>query len=403
MSIERVEYTYRKPNTRLDSQTGKYIGYKISVRVGGRRYREGGFSTKKEAQDYIDALRTKYKYSRHGLRAPEKQSHVLLRHLIQKRLEDFQDANRKALAERIFLYLLDITGPAAKVTDITYQHLKEFNTRRSTERTVQRDTPVAESTIDREMTEISSMLKKAGEYFPALEAYQPPKIPRLRLSDNRRTRTISDDEMYSLLAYYARPKEPNESERQYFDRITIGHALEFAWLTGSRRKEVVRLKRTDYFPDQDKLVIKRWKTMKSKKDSYSVFQPVPDRVRELLEIRANGSESEYFFSRDGKDSQGYLKSLKLACEKLGIKYGRFTDGGLIFHDARHTFVSMLLADDIDLETTRELAGLSREMVLRYAHSSPQAMRNAAKVLNKKALNISPKSQEAAMNSNSERG
>jgi integrase len=52
-----------------------------------------------------------------------------------------------------------------------------------------------------------------------------------------------------------------------------------------------------------------------------------------------------------------LKSLKLACEKLGIKYGRFTDGGLIFHDTRHTFVSSLLADDIDLETTRELAGL----------------------------------------------
>lgn len=403
MSIERVEYTYRKPNTRPDSQSGKFIGYKINVRVGGRRYREAGFATKKEAQDYIDELRTKHKYSRQGLKAPEKHSQVLLRHLIDKRLADIQERVRKALAERVFFYLLDITGPAAKVTDLTYQHLKEFNIRRSKEKTVQRDALVSESTVDREMTEISSMLKVAGEYFPALEDYQPPKIPRLRLSDNRRTRTISDDEMYQLLDHYARPREANESERQYFDRITIGHALEFAWLTGSRRKEVVRLKRTDYFPDQDKLVIKRWKTIKTKKDSYSIFQPVPDRVRELLEIRANSNPGDYFFSRDGKESQGYLKSLKLACEKLGIKYGRFTDGGLIFHDTRHTFVSSLLADDIDLETTRELAGLSREMVLRYAHSTPKAMRNAAKSLNKKALNISSMRQKAATNSNSGSG
>jgi site-specific recombinase XerC len=400
MSIERVEYTYRKPNTRLDSASGKYVGYKIYVRVGGRRYRETGFATKKEAQDYIDGLRTKHKYSRQGLKAPEKHSQVLLRHLIDKRLADIQDRVRKALAERVFFYLLDITGPAAKVEDLTYQHLKEFNTRRSKEKTVQRDVLVSESTVDREMTEISSMLKLAGEYFPALEDYQPPKIPRLRLSDNRRTRTISDDEMYRLLDHYARAREPNESDRQYADRITIGHALEFAWLTGSRRKEVVWLKRTDYFPDQDKLVIKRWKTMKAKKDSYSIFQPVPDRVRELLEIRMNSHPGDYFFSRNGKESHGYLKSLKLACEKLGIKYGRFTEGGLIFHDTRHTFVSMLLEDNNDLETTRELAGLSREMVLRYAHSMPQAKRNAAKSLNKKALNISSMRQKAATNSNS---
>ena len=176
-----------------------------------------------------------------------------------------------------------------------------------------------------------------------------------------------------------------------------------AWLTGSRRKEVVRLKRTDYFPDQDKLVIKRWKTIKTKKDSYSIFQPVPDRVRELLDIRTRLNHSEYFFSRDGRDSQGYLASLKLACGKLGIKYGRFTEGGLIFHDARHTFVSMLLEDDIDLETTRELAGLSREMVLRYAHSMPQAKRKAAMSLNKKALKISALRQKAATNSNGGNG
>jgi hypothetical protein len=148
---------------------------------------------------------------------------------------------------------------------------------------------VTESTVDREMTEISSMLKAAGEYFDALEDYSPPKIPRLQLSDNRRTRTLSDAEMIALVEHYARPRQPNESESQYFDRVTIGHALEFAWLTSSRRKEVVRLnKKTDYFPDQDELRIVRWKTIKAKQRSVSIFKPIPQRVREIARA-ANGA------------------------------------------------------------------------------------------------------------------
>jgi hypothetical protein len=56
-SVTRVEHAYKKPNTRYDAKTGKYIGYKIYVRVAGRRYREGGFATQKEAEDYIDELK----------------------------------------------------------------------------------------------------------------------------------------------------------------------------------------------------------------------------------------------------------------------------------------------------------------------------------------------------------
>lgn len=38
----------------------------------------------------------------------------------------------------------------------------------------------------------------------------------------------------------------------------------------------------------------------------------------------------------------------------------------------------------DIETTRDLAGLSREMVLRYAHSTPASKRRAAAVIDGRA-------------------
>lgn len=75
--------------------------------------------------------------------------------------------------------------------------------------------------------------------------------------------------------------------------------------------------------------------------------------------------------------------MKKACAKLGIPYGRFTSGGLTFHDSRQTFVSTLLGESVDLETTRELAGLSRDMILRYAHSSPENKRRAVSAINGK--------------------
>jgi hypothetical protein len=78
--------------------------------------------------------------------------------------------------------------------------------------------------------------------------------------------------------------------------------------------------------------------------------------------------------------------MKLACKKLDIPYGRYTEGGMIFHDTRHTFVSNLLENEVDLETTRDLAGLSRDMILRYAHTSAMSKRKAADVLDRISKN-----------------
>lgn len=384
MAIKLVEYQKKRPNTRYHPEKKVWIGYKIDVRVGGKRPRGGVFPTRKEAEDYIDQLKLAGTYKKSGIKySPGKAADVKLKDLFDRRIADIDDDKRKKLVKRVLYYLLDITGEQARVTDLTFQHLKRFNERRAREKTVGRETPVTDATIDREMTEISSTLKDAGDYFEALQGWQPPKIPRLALVDTRRERRIEDWEALGLIAHFARPREPFESDGQYFDRVLIGHSFEFALLTSSRRKEVVRLKKTAYQARADILKIFRWKTRKAKKQSVSVFSPVPKRVREILELRARlDPESEYFFSRDGRDSYGYLKAMRLACKKLGIPYGRYTEGGLIFHDTRHTFVSTMIENRVDLETARDLAGLSRDMILRYAHASPESKGRAAAVIDR---------------------
>lgn len=372
--------------------------YSIDIRVNNKRIRERGFVTREAANDYINDLRTSKRYAKLGLKNPNEKEKpktvsVKLADLFDKRLADLHHRQTIATLNRCKELLLSIVGENADVTDLTFQHLKEFNRQRGKQIT-QYDRQVEPSTVFREMTEISSMLSKAGEYFNELESYQPPKIPRPKVDKTRRERVITPKERDAILAQLNRPRG-DETEFQYEGRKLTALCFEFALLTASRRKEVVKLKRSDHVPELDKLRIKRWKTIKAKADSVSIFSPVPNRVVEILEQRkVDSPDKVYLFSIDGHDDQQYLDDMADACELAGIPYGKYTEGGLVFHDARHTFVTNLIQEGVDLETVRELAGLSREMILRYAHSSPESKQKAAQIIDKWAKNGHAKKTKA---------
>lgn len=224
------------------------------------------FPTKTEAERFIETAKQQNQYKRNGLKPPvtANAASIRLAALITARVADFPKGTRRNLVAKSLTYLLDITGEFICVTDVTFEHLKAYHKCRLRDLTP-RGTRVSETTIRREMTEISSVLKAAAEYFPELANYKPPKIPRPAIIDIRRERKISRAERSQLIEYYNRPRQSNEGYKQYLERLRVGHGLEFAWLTGSRRKEVVKLKRTAYSKDRDELKIIRWKTARSKK------------------------------------------------------------------------------------------------------------------------------------------
>jgi len=93
----------------------------------------------------------------------------------------------------------------------------------------------------------------------------------------------------------------------------------------------------------------------------------------LLALKATAT-SEYIFARNGIPYRHVGKSFMRACARA--KLSRVTP-----HTLRHTFASRLVMNGVDLRTVQELGGWKTiEMVLRYAHLSPNHKLNAVEGL-----------------------
>lgn len=388
-----VEFDYPRKNTKYDAKRKKWTGWQIDVYINqGKnkppKRRRPVYPTLEKANAAELALRVESQDIRLGIKKPVAERPITLQELFEKKLENIAERKKKEVSKRVFNYYLALLPPSILVNELTTAHLKMYELARAKDcvrgKRGEKGARVQPQTIDREITPIRATLKEAGEYFPELENWICPRFPRPEFAESRREMVIDEEDEIKILAHFARPRQKNESAEQYRGRLCIGLEFEFAILTSSRRKEVVMLKWTDYVPSQNLLKIKRWKTSKKGAEKITNFSPLPQRVLEILKIRRAQSSGDYIFSKDGRDTNGYREALELACGKLGIPYGRFTDGGLTFHDTRHTFVSRLVNAGIDIETVRELSGLSRDMILRYAHSSSEQKRRAVAVLDGKS-------------------
>lgn len=371
---------------RWDARRRAWVGWQIDVYVNQgpgkkpKRHRPT-FPSETDAKSAENRLRVKSENIRLGIEKPEAGiKYITVKDVLEKHLETITEKKRKQFAKRIFEYFLELLPVGIYINELTPPDLSLYEKNRALDLTA-RKTPVKPESIDREITEISAALHGAPARFKELQNWVCPPFPRPVITDTRRERTFSPGEVERIITYLARARETGEAAKKYNERILTAQEIEFALLTSSRRKEVVRVKWTDYFPEQDLLLITRWKTMKTKDASVTAFSPVPRRVHEILAARKKLTAGLYIFSGNGEVSYyRYIRDLKETCGHLGIPYGRHTEGGLIFHDARHTFVSNLLKNKVDLETARELAGLSRETILRYAHSSPEQKRAAVEIL-----------------------
>lgn len=370
MSVKKIFSEAKRPriHLRLDKRSGRYYSWSFDFRFEQKRYRKSGFASRSEAEAAENALRSRLLKKSVGLDVRGRVPTV--RELMDERIKAARGKKARQTVRRAWSSLLDVIPAGYLLTELSASDIYRMQDRLEQARSA-RGLPFSPHTIDRRLTEISAGLRAAHRYFPDMEEFQPPRVPRPRLPDTRRERVIGPEEFARLLEFLY----SGSAARQL-----VGHQLEFAALTSSRRKEVVKLKWSDYFPDQDLLKITRWKTLRSGGRSVTNFSPLPERVREILTERRDLSEGEYIFSRRGENSQSYLSILKRACSELEIPYGRFTSGGLIFHDTRHTFVTNILKAGADIETARELAGLSREMILKYAHSSAEQKKRAIRRL-----------------------
>lgn len=223
----------------------------------------------------------------------------------------------------------------------------------------------APKTIDDEVQEARSMVNKgvinskitgiAGDTLRAFE--ETSKL--LKRGENRRDRIVTHQEFESLLAH---------SPQHLKSIISIGY------YTGMRRKEILNLLWYKTYRDNEGNIHRMPKVDLGNRvihlEKHETKEKKPKDIPicdELYQVLNNlPQDSDYVFTYHNKPIKAFTRSFKTACENAGILYGRFKQGGLIFYDLRHTFITNMRKAGVAKSVRMSVAGHStEEMALRY--------------------------------------
>jgi len=95
----------------------------------------------------------------------------------------------------------------------------------------------------------------------------------------------------------------------------------------------------------------------------------------LTSVEFLNSNSHVFIYRN-KPLKDIRTAFNNSCKRASIK-------NITFHTLRHTFATRLVLAGVDLATVSKLLGHSSiQMTMRYAHPTPEALKNAVSKLNK---------------------
>ena len=212
---------------------------------------------------------------------------------------------------------------------------------------------ISKSYVNRETSCLRRILNKAADWklIPA------DPLRGLKLYDERefiRKRYLKPEEIRVLLAACT----PH-----------IREIVTFALYTGRRFSEIVGMRRSEVDLENGYVYFPR--TKKKEPDQVAL----PPSARELLAKMSSSTIGEHVFHcRDGSKIRDIRWGFKRALRVTGITNFRF-------HDLRHTAISYMMMNGIDLKTIADLVGhTTAEMVdKRYGHLSPDHKRRATEI------------------------
>ncbi len=211
---------------------------------------------------------------------------------------------------------------------------------------------MALATIDYELNAAKIMVNKAfndgilgGD---TLRVFKGVKL-MLKKNANARNRVLSPQEFYQILE-----KMHSPAKGPFFT----------AFKTGMREGEVLGLVWSKIDLENRLINLEAQDT----KDREPRSIPIPGDLLEVFKRTPRALYDTHVFLWKGKKISGekLRKWVKEACEKAGISYGRFVEGGFIPHDLRHGFVTYMRKAGVDKSVIMELTGHSTDaMFHRY--------------------------------------
>jgi integrase len=338
--------------------------------------------TKEKLLDLIAEIRSQEKIEKENKKynlTREVPSYIpTVSELLDEVLPTIQKHHQRILAKRVFETFVELLPPSAKINEIKKTHFQIYINHRNGQVGKITKQPIRLATIYKELYALSSALKQAPVYYDALENWQMPELPPLpngHKKKSKRERLVTDKELSAIIKELMKEPKGKQTHAHHFHRVRLAHTLEFGYWMGLRRKEIARLKFSQYDESQQALLnVRRWKT-----DTVTKFFPLGKRAIEIINLRRElQKDCDFIFTPDGEPIPSNYRTLKTVCENLKIPYGRYADGGFVAHDLRHNFGTEILRES-DIETARELLGHSNiTQTSTYFHTSADRLREAVR-------------------------
>jgi site-specific recombinase XerD len=340
--------------------------YRLDAKVNGKRFRRF-FFRRSDAEAVAYKIKHDEVARRYGL--PVMAERPFLSDLIEKRLEAIKHKDELTRATRILHGLLAVLPQGYCVDELTKADVQKYVDKRKKD-------GLKPQSINRELTTIGSMMNQIDIYYPQLEQWRPPKMPKQKVVDGRRDRVWETDEIASVLEQLFAPPMKGEQPQAALARHRTGKKVSFCLMSGVRHGEMAAIRKTDINWQSRTVRIKQSKTGK-----YKTIGPLAETSIEILKEFYEASETEFVFNRGGKINRRIYKILKAACLKAGVAYGADTINGLVLHDARHTATTHLLESGINPRTIQEWMGWANSsFVMYYAHASKKSRERAGRAL-----------------------
>ena len=129
------------------------------------------------------------------------------------------------------------------------------------------------------------MFNQAENYFPALDQWRPPRVPRPKIIDGRRERTWSEHEIKVVLGELFAPKREDEQVQSAIARYKVGRKVQFCLLNGVRHSEMNLIPKTGINWEARQVRIRQGKTLQSHRSARANFYGDSSRVLRRVENR----------------------------------------------------------------------------------------------------------------------
>jgi integrase len=180
----------------------------------------------------------------------------------------------------------------------------------------------------------------------------------LKRNANARDKILTFEQFTKLMGYL--PKHTKEIlSTGFYTGMRRGEILSLTWDKVDMVNRIIRLEAEDT------------------KDREPRDIPICDELHTVLCAIPKAIHTDHVFLYKGRPVKSIRTSLKTACEKVGIPYGRFVKDGFIYHDLRHTFNTYMRKSGVPESVIMEITGHStREMFDRYNTIDAEDTRNA---------------------------